>query len=79
MINYNNERQIFYKLNFLPPHKINVLKQKIIAQNKKTYKNDIALLKKLPKADLHSHLGGVLSARGGVRKRAKCVQKFFSF
>ena len=62
LMNYNNERQIFYKLNFLPPHKINVLKQKTIAQNKKTYKNDIALLKKLPKADLHSHLGGVLSA-----------------
>lgn len=54
-----NERRIFYRLNFLHPNKIQKLKEKILGTNKE---KDLALLKKLPKAELHSHLGGVLSA-----------------
>lgn len=53
------ERSVFHKLYFLNPNIIDSLKKRKIGNNAK---EDIALIKKLPKADLHSHLGGVLSS-----------------
>lgn len=54
----NHRRDLFRKLYFLHPDKLSKLKNYKVGQNKKA---DFALLKKLPKAELHSHLGGVLS------------------
>ncbi|MEL5720911.1 MAG: CRISPR-associated ring nuclease [Treponemataceae bacterium] len=58
LINYQNGRSIFYKLYFLHSDIIERLQKRIIGNNKES---DISLLKKLPKADLHSHLGGILT------------------
>lgn len=58
------ERPAFHKLSFLDPEKIHRLKATIIGKDKgkSDKEKDMALLKKLPKAELHSHLGGVLSS-----------------
>lgn len=53
------ERSVFHKLYFLKPDFIARLKLRTIGENEA---EDLALIKKLPKADLHSHLGGILSA-----------------
>lgn len=50
----HNERNIFRKLYFLHPDIVSTLKN---------VRPDAGMLRKLPKADLHTHLGGVLSAR----------------
>jgi adenosine deaminase len=50
----NNERNIFRKLYFLHPDVVSALKN---------VHPDADMLRQLPKADLHTHLGGVLSAQ----------------
>lgn len=50
----NNERNIFRKLYFLHPDIVSALKN---------VHPDADMLRQLPKADLHTHLGGVLSAQ----------------
>ena len=55
------ERDIFRKLYFLHPDILRKLKNINIANNADNYKRDINLLKEIPKVDLHTHLGGVLS------------------
>ncbi len=52
------EKDNFNSILLLPFSKRNILHNTIIAQNKKNYKEDINLLKSIPKCDLHFHLGG---------------------
>lgn len=52
-----NKRSSFRKLYFLHPEDIRRLQKKKIEQDEA----DLQLLQKLPKADLHTHLGGVLN------------------
>ena len=56
------ERDIFRQLYFLHPDTLNHIKHFTIGENPTHFNRDMALLKSLPKADLHTHLGGVLSA-----------------
>jgi len=56
------ERDIFRQLYFLHPDILNQIKHFIIGKDAAHFNRDMALLKSLPKADLHTHLGGVLSA-----------------
>lgn len=54
----SGERDLFKKLYFLHPQKLQNLREyKLGADRKK----DLEIFRKLPKAELHSHLGGVLS------------------
>jgi len=54
---YQNEPSSnFYSLYFIEPDKIEILK------NKKIYSDDYDLIKKLPKAELHCHLGGIANS-----------------
>jgi adenosine deaminase len=57
--NSDGERDIFRQLYYLHPDSLQKLKDRRIGSN---ITEDIALLKRLPKADLHTHLGGVLCA-----------------
>ncbi|MDY0132212.1 MAG: CRISPR-associated ring nuclease [Desulforegulaceae bacterium] len=52
----------FLALYTLPPELIGFLKNYKIGINKKNLKKDYNLLKKLPKTELHCHLGGVADA-----------------
>lgn len=52
------ERDLFKKLYFLHPQKLQKLREYKLGINKK---KDLEIFRKLPKAELHSHLGGVLS------------------
>lgn len=56
------DRDIFHQLYFLHPDVLQKLKHIIIGQKPDNFNQDMAILKSLPKADLHTHLGGVLSA-----------------
>ena len=58
----HSERDIFRQLYFLHPDILQKLKSIIIGINPDHFNWDINILKSLPKADLHTHLGGVLSA-----------------
>jgi adenosine deaminase len=69
--NQENERDIFRRLYFLHPDILQKLKEIKIGTNDKDYEDEINLLKSLPKADLHTHLGGVLSA-AEIIEVAKC-------
>ena len=60
--NQAGERDIFRMLYFLHPDILQKLKQIIIADNPDHFNRDMEILKSLPKADLHTHLGGVLTA-----------------
>lgn len=60
--NQHGERDVFHQLYFLHPDILQKLKYIIIGNDVNNYKQDLELLKSLPKADLHTHLGGVLSA-----------------
>ncbi|MDR1827949.1 MAG: hypothetical protein LBR29_06430 [Methylobacteriaceae bacterium] len=60
--NRDGERDIFRKLYFLHPRSLRKLRSVIIGQDPATRERDFEILKALPKADLHVHLGGVLSA-----------------
>lgn len=53
----SNKRDLFRKLYFLHPDKLEKLKNYPIRKNLSSYN----MLKAFPKAELHSHLGGVLS------------------
>lgn len=53
----SNKRDLFRKLYFLHPDKLEKLKNYSIGKNLSSYN----MLKRFPKAELHSHLGGVLS------------------
>lgn len=54
----SNKRDLFRKLYFLHPDKLEKLKTYSLGKNSES---DYELLKRFPKAELHSHLGGVLS------------------
>jgi len=51
----------FYGLQILPPKIIQTLENEFIGTNLKSQNEEYLWLKKLPKAELHCHLGGVLS------------------
>lgn len=54
----NLQRENFRKLYFLPPYILKKIQQFRIYENKEKAR---AIIQRLPKAELHSHLGGVLS------------------
>lgn len=54
-------RDIFRKLYFLHPDIIRKLKEVTIGDNPLNHERDMQMLRGFPKADLHSHLGGVLN------------------
>lgn len=56
----NKKRDLFRKLYFLHPDILDKLKSYKLGIDEK---KDFELLKKLPKAELHSHLGGILSPK----------------
>jgi adenosine deaminase len=64
----SGERDIFRELYFLHPDILRKLKEIKIGND---YKQDIELLCALPKSDLHTHLGGVLSP-AEIIEVAKC-------
>lgn len=53
-------RSNFHILYTLPPSKIRELKEETIGQDKSQMNLELAWLKRLPKTDLHCHLGGVI-------------------
>lgn len=55
-------RSNFHILYTLPPSKIKLLKNEKIGVDKNKKEEELNYLKRLPKTDLHCHLGGVLSA-----------------
>ena len=59
--NSMDERDTFRKLYFLHPDILQKLKNRIIGKDTATRECDMDILRSLPKADLHTHLGGVLS------------------
>jgi len=58
----SGERDVFHQLYFLHPDILQNLKRIIIGNDTNNFHEDMEILKSLPKADLHTHLGGVLSA-----------------
>ena len=56
------ERDIFRQLYFLHPDILHHLKDTVIGENTANFNRDLEILESLPKADLHTHLGGVLTA-----------------
>lgn len=54
----SKQRDLFKKLYFLHPEKLRSLKNYSLGDNKE---KDLEIFRRLPKAELHSHLGGVLS------------------
>ncbi len=54
----SSRRDIFKKLYFLHPEKLRNLKNYTLGSDKE---KDLEIFRRLPKAELHSHLGGVLS------------------
>lgn len=60
-LNEQETRSNFHILYTLPPSKIEQLKNEKIGVNPKHQKAEMAWLKRLPKTDLHCHLGGVLN------------------
>lgn len=64
-------RSNFHILYTLPPSKINELKESKLGIDIATKAEDTAFLRKLPKTDLHCHLGGVLSPAEMIEV-AKC-------
>lgn len=64
-------RSNFHILYTLPPSKIDMLKNEMLGVDKSKQKEELTYLKRLPKTDLHCHLGGVLSAAEMIEV-AKC-------
>ncbi|MCQ2275719.1 MAG: CRISPR-associated ring nuclease [Bacteroidales bacterium] len=62
-LNEEETRSNFHILYTLPPSKIEQLKRERIGINKKKESAEIKWLRRLPKTDLHCHLGGVLSPK----------------
>lgn len=60
-LNEHETRSNFHILYTLPPSKIKELKECKIGIDKTKKESELEFLKKLPKSDLHCHLGGVLS------------------
>ncbi len=61
-----NNTSYFHGLQLLPAYLIDRLQTERIGIDPKLKEKELTWLKKLPKADLHCHLGGVLDARGMV-------------
>lgn len=64
-------RSNFHILYTLPPSKIDVLRNEKLGVDRSKQEDELAYLKRLPKTDLHCHLGGVLSAAEMIEV-AKC-------
>ena len=64
-------RSNFHILYTLPPSKIEMLKHERLGVDKSKQDEELAYLRKLPKTELHCHLGGVLSAQELIEV-AKC-------
>lgn len=64
-------RSNFHILYTLPPSKIDKLKSEMLGVDSSKQDEELAYLKRLPKTDLHCHLGGVLSATEMIEV-AKC-------
>ena len=64
-------RSNFHILYTLPPSKIDLLKNEMLGVDRSKQEDELAYLKRLPKTDLHCHLGGVLSAAEMIEV-AKC-------
>lgn len=64
-------RSNFYILYTLPPSKIKELKTDYLGIDPSKQKEELEYLKRLPKSDLHCHLGGVLTAEEMIEV-AKC-------
>lgn len=56
-----SDRSNFHVLYTLPPSKITKLKNEFIGVDQSKAKEDLEFIHRLPKTDLHCHLGGVLS------------------
>jgi adenosine deaminase len=70
-LNEKETRSNFHILYTLPPSKIEELKKDYIGIDRSKQEEELAYLQRLPKSDLHCHLGGVLSAEEMVEV-AKC-------
>lgn len=70
-LNEKETRSNFHILYTLPPSKIEALKAEYIGIDRLKQKDELEYLQRLPKSDLHCHLGGVLSAEEMVEV-AKC-------
>ena len=75
--NQLGQRDIFRRLYFLHPEILQKLKQITIGENSDNFSRDMEIIKSLPKADLHTHLGGVLTASEiiEVAKTHPCPEK----
>lgn len=60
-LNENETRSNFHILYTLPPSKIEALKNEYLGTDKAKKETELEYLRRLPKTDLHCHLGGVLS------------------
>ena len=62
-LNEKETRSNFHVLYTLPPSKIEKLKEERIGMNSSLQETELEWLKRLPKSDLHCHLGGVLNPK----------------
>lgn len=65
-IDDEHHQSSFHGLYSLPPELVRHLTTERIAADRKDREADLAWLQRLPKADLHCHLGGVLDAEGMI-------------
>lgn len=70
-LNENEARSNFHILYTLSPSKIEELKRDMLGCDIDSQQTELEYIKRLPKTDLHCHLGGVLSAREMIEV-AKC-------
>lgn len=72
-LNEKETRSNFHILYTLPPTEINRLKSTIIGVDPRKQKEELEWIGRLPKTDLHCHLGGVLNPSEMIEV-AKCYQ-----
>lgn len=70
-LNEDDTHSNFHILYTLPPSKIRELKETKIGINRDKQREELEFIKRLPKTDLHCHLGGVLSPEEMIEV-AKC-------